>query len=615
MTVGSIEILYYRSDISEKTFINLFIEGKFHHRSVIQAEHAVLVKKLCFNRSLYQDVDWLEMCDNSQIVDLKWILLSFHVSCLQIVKKPKPKQQNQSSSMDSSRPVQYVCLPGKVVINTITILDIGEQSEYIHLLPTINMHPVLNFMVHDLSKSLKDQILIKCSEDLKQMYHLKYSYMDMIKFLMPNVYTSIENMSSQLDIISDKGNGLHFSCVETRVDKFIDFFQIIAIRSASIVERFDCKTVMWENEETYITTGDDIKEYLTACYIRRKINELGVYELLIICKLFRSELQQVCTTTGEACISWCSLAHQAIYMEDDLISLLHHPVLPDPFNHVIIDHQWIESLRCLTFKHFYSILDLEYSGTELILRFQCKEVLKEYFIGMKIKGLRKRKHNTGDDFFIPCILPSQSLCDYILCQCSCFQDEQFLIQFTFNLLPKGSFYCLVVQLLQQLLKSWGYIIFSLTAFPLQATYYLSLNDKLSYLKLQIKHDYYQYLISINVKILELLVNALCEQLAFNRGKLWYSLHCQCRECDHSDDDHIAVPETLIPALNYVICSYGVIVATIFGNEHTVWLTKVCVLCIASLLQIDSYICTVALYLHGQQFLYNMHVSIMHFVFF
>ena len=66
--------------------------------------------------------------------------------------------------------------PGEV-LNIITLLDTGGQPQYIHLLPTINIYPTVTFVVHDLSKSLDDQVLVEYSQQGKHMftpYHLSY---------------------------------------------------------------------------------------------------------------------------------------------------------------------------------------------------------------------------------------------------------------------------------------------------------------------------------------------------------------------------------------------------------------------------------------------------------
>ena len=169
-----------------------------------------------------QNVVWLEMNDDSQMSHLRQILLSLDISSLQkvqIVKeqKPLPSQLQQSknttfsystdsqsnNAQESLAKKEYVThhstsgvqrvtefFQGSVkskklasfntlvqntiksnfsehefddhgeVLNIITLLDTGGQPEYIHLLPTVNIHPMVNFVIHDLSKSLGDQVLV-----------------------------------------------------------------------------------------------------------------------------------------------------------------------------------------------------------------------------------------------------------------------------------------------------------------------------------------------------------------------------------------------------------------------------------------------------------------------
>ena len=278
-------------------------------------------------------------------------------------------------------------------------------------------------------------------------------------------------------------------------------------------------------------------------------------------------------------------------------------------------HQWlfdkISNIVCFTFKHSSNMLasnSLKHNGIltrELIQELNWDEELREdYFIAllveMKIIAPIKREDDNEQDYFIPYILPTYTIrpkSDYILSQYGCLQGEPLLIQFASNLLPRGFFCCLVVQMLQQLPKGWGCLYLekdthhtysNLITFRLQGAYCLSLMDKLSYLEVQVRHlqkDYYHQH-PIHMKIQELLVNALeivCEQLTFNHGRLQYGFHCQCGKCD---DDHIALLTRLTPPFDYALCRYGSIVPTTLGNGHTVWLTKVCLL--TQLLQINNY---------------------------
>ena len=679
-----------------------------HSTNIVYAKHAVSVKKafaVGSNKSCDQSVVWLEVDDNSQINHLRVILLSLDSSSLpkvEISSEQKSQSQKQlphlsevsnpsndqslarqesllkqqfvthntssvtkrvtgwfqgsvksekmtcfselvQSNIDSSATEQYI-LPTGEVLNIITLLDTGGQPEYIHLLPTINIYPMVNFVVHDLSKNLDDQVLVEYSEDGKHIfepYHLKYSNIDMIKFLMSSINDSLERLSSQapqLITIPGMDNSSYLCCVGTHADKVgADAIQNIDKQLTAMVEKLDCKAAIWENEDGGVvfpvdntTAGDDDKEDPTANYIRSKIDKLAagkdVYELPVTWMLFELEIRQVCTSRGKAYISFnecCSIARDinlipnmeevksALIYHHLLGVLLYYPDVPGLCDYVITDHQWlfdrISSIVCLTFKHSsnkFAKTNLKYNGIlskELIQGLHWEEELKEeYFIGllveMKIIARIPREDGTGDDYFIPYILPTRPQCSDILSQYGCLQGEALLIQFASNLLPRGFFCCLVVQMLQQLPKGWGCLYLekdthhtysNLITFRLQGAYSLSLMDKLSYLEVQVRHlhkDYYHQH-PIHLKIQELLINALevvCEQLTFNHGRLQYGFHCQCGKYD---DDHIALLTRLTPPFDYALCRYGSIVPTTLGNGHTVWLTEVCLL--TQLLQIDN----------------------------
>ena len=84
------------------------------------------------------------------------------------------------------------------VLNIITLLGTGGQPEYIHLLPTININSKITFVVHNLSKSLDDQVLVhvEYSQHGKHVftpYQLSYSNFDMIKFLISSITDSVQS--------------------------------------------------------------------------------------------------------------------------------------------------------------------------------------------------------------------------------------------------------------------------------------------------------------------------------------------------------------------------------------------------------------------------------------
>jgi len=540
------------------------------------------------------------------------------------------------SSIKSVTTDQYFHHSGEV-LNIITLLDTGGQPEYIHLLPTVNIHPMVTFIIQNLSKSLEDQVLVEYSEQGKlafEPYHLKYSNLDMIKFLMSSINDSLERTSSQvpqLVTIPGKNNNSYLCCVGTHADKVgPDVIQSIDSQLTALVKNLDCKARIWQNKDSGVlfpvdntTAGDNSNEDPVANFIRSKIDRLAqdkdVYELPITWMLFEVEIRQVCSNSGKTYISFvecCSIAHQTNLIPDQqevrsallyhhlLGVLLYYPDVPGLCDYVIVDHQWlfdkISSIVCLTFKGSSNLLDthnLKDNGIltkELLQEMDWKEKLKEeYFVAllaeMNIIAPIQREDGNGEDYFIPYILPTYSTqphCDDILSQYGCLQGEPLLIQFVSNLLPRGFFCCLAVKILQQLPKGWDHLIAqkdthhtynNLITFTLQGAYFLSLLDRFSYLEIQIRHrkdNYYQQF-PVHLAVQDMLAKALesvCEKLNFNHGRLQYGFHCKCGSINEA---HIAVVTKLTPPFDYfALCRYGSVNHTELKNEHIVWLAQV-----------------------------------------
>ena len=672
-----------------------------HSTNIVQAKHAVSVKQAVVvgsNQCDDQNLMWLEIDDDSHMSHLRQILLSLDISSLQktqLIKQPEmstpssisqektstnPTASIDNKVQDPTVDKQYVichstsvaqrvtgffhgsvksekmksfdrlvhnsidsnifkndfCYNGEV-LNILTLLDTGGQPEYIHLLPTVNIQPMVNFVVNDLSKNLEDQVLVEYSEHGKYIfepYQLNFSNLDMIKFLMSSINDSLERSSSQvpqLVTIPGKNNNSYLCCVGTHADKVgRHIIQQIDAELTAVVEKLDCKAAVWENNEGGVlfpvdntTAGDDSKEDPLAKLIRNKIDILAadkdIYELPITWMLFELEIRQVCSNKGKAYISFkdcCTIAQQinlissaeeirsALIYHHLLGVLLYYPDVPGLRDYIIVDHQWlfdrISSIVYFTFKHSSNKRaknNLKYNGIltkELIQELHRQEELKEeYFIAllvkMKIIAPIKREGSTESDYFIPYILPTytiQSQSGDILLQYGFMQGEPLLIQFVSNLLPRGFFCCLVVQMLQQLPDSWGHLYTqkdiyhtysNLITFRFQDGYSLSLLDKLSYLEVQIRHqeiDYYHQL-PIHVKVKEFLASAMevvCEKLIFLSGRLRYGFHCKCGEYR---DEHIAVPTLASPPFHYASCKRGSTTPTKLKNGHTVWLTDVC----------------------------------------
>ena len=668
-------------------------------KHAVSVRKAVVV---ALNQCDDQNMVWLEMDDDSQMSHLRQILLSLDISSLQktlISVQPTPSSRSplqQPKNTASKSPTasqgnkiqepyvdkQYVIpkqrtsatqrlsglFQGPVksekmasfnslvqnsvyssmfqhdfhydgeVLNIITLLDTGGQPEYIHLLPTVNISPMVTFVVHDLSKSLEDQVLVEYSEYGKHVftpYHLQYSNLQMIKFLMSNINDSVERSSSQFpQLVTTHGesNNSYLCCVGTHADKVCpDVIKVIDGQLTVLVEKLDCKAAVWECKDGSVlfpvdntTAGDESKEDPIANFIRNRIDKLAkkrdIYELPITWMLFELEVRHICSKNDKAYISFnecCSIAQHtnliptieeirsALTYHHLLGVLLYYPDVPGLCDYVIVDHQWLfdklSGIVCFTFKDSTNIVaknNLQHNGMltiELIQELEPnKEAImkQEYFIAllveMNIVASIQREDGNGEDYFIPYVLPTcptKPHCDDILCQYGCLQGAPLLIQFVSNLLPRGFFCCLAVQMLQRLPKNFGSLFTqkdtrhtysNLITFRLQSAYSLSLLDKLSYLEVQIRHqetDYYHQF-PIHSTVQEFLANALevvCEKLTFNNGRLTYGFHCLCRKYD---DEHIAVPTRSTPPFDYASCKRGSITPTKLEKKHTVWLTEV-----------------------------------------
>ena len=671
-----------------------------HSTNIVQAKHAISVKTAVVlgSNEFDESVVWLEMDIDSQISHLREILLSLVLPKTQTAElSPSLLQQPNNSISDNTldftiknntevtKPVKRddsinyvssenlslgkraigwfqksvkseilasfntfvqnginsdmlkhdICHSGKV-LNIITLLDTGGQPEYIHLLPTVNVHPMVTFVVHNLSKSLDDQVLVEYSEHGKlifEPYHLKYTNFDMIKFLMSSINDSLERRSQVPQMITTPGNSniSYICCVGTHADKVgLDVIESTDIQLTAMVEKLDCKAAIWQNKDGGVlfpvdntTAGQDSKEDPIAKYIRNKIDNLAsdrdVYELPITWMMFELEIRQVCTNNGKAYILFeecCLIAQQSNLISDReevrnaliyhhlLGVLLYYPEVAGLCDYVIVDHQWlfdrISSIVCYTFRQLNDLRaakQLKYNGilsNKHLKRLKFKEEMKEdYFIAllveMNIVAPIEREDGDGQDYFIPYILPTYTnelQCSEILSKYGSLQGEPFLIQFISNLLPRGFFCCLVVEMLQHLPKSWNYqftqkdtyhTFSNLITFRLKSAYSLSLIDKLSYLEVQIRHqeDSYYETVSIHMEVQDILANAIqnvCEKLAYNHGRLQYGFYCDCGE---HKDEHIAFLTRLVPPFNFAWCRYGSFKLTKLEKGHTVWLIEVC----------------------------------------
>jgi len=279
---------------------------KHHSTNVLHTSHAVSVRTAAFHGTPLQndEVKWIEMDRSLEISYLRSILIPIPLpkkkqdsqadkssvsmktatslkGNLPCVKKTyKPTQFKESvfkqlvggvfkssvSSKDSnlatfetmlaSESSDFTYQPGKV-LNMVTILDTGGQPEYIHLLPTINIHPTVTFVVHDLSKSLDDQVLVEYSQHGEHVfvpYHLNYTNMDMIKLLMSAANNAVERPLSDIPhlVATPGANNISYIClVGTHADKVSKKVMLTADeRLTTLVNSAKSKASVWHKECT-----------------------------------------------------------------------------------------------------------------------------------------------------------------------------------------------------------------------------------------------------------------------------------------------------------------------------------------------------------------------------
>ena len=517
------------------------------------------------------------------------------------------------------------------VLNIITLLDTGGQPEYIHLLPTININPTVTFFVHNLSKGLDDQVLVEYSQDGKHVftpYHLSYSNIDMIKFLMSTVNDSVErptcNTSDlQLAVTPGSDDKSYICMVGTHADKVLQIDkENIGEKLTTLVNKTKCCASVWYQENKKVlfsvdntTAGSKYREDPVAKDIRNRIEILAskkeVYELPITWMLLQLEIRQVCSKRGKSYISFndcVTIAKESglISNQEEVKSVLqyHHLLgvliyfhkVPGLCDYVIVDHQWwfdkLSSVICITFQEdfldYQAVRKLKYQGKlskELVKHVEWKDDIKEEFffsllIRMKIITPVDNKQDCTEEYFIPFVLSAYNLQqeNKILSQYGYLQGEPLLIQFYSGLLPRGLFCSLLVQLLQYPLKgsephfSQGdtqHAFSNLFTFSLPNAYSMSLLDKLSYLEVQIRHPRKAVDIPVHAKVYNYLMYVLtdvCNHLKFNFERLQCGFLCKCRK---NIEDHIAILSP-ISSMVYAKCSIDTIYHMELGSSHFIW---------------------------------------------
>lgn len=566
--VRFLKVFFTGSGAAGKTsFVRLLLKKKFnqfhHSTNVIHTNHAVSVKMAAFQGAPTQsEVTWVELDSSLELSYLRSVLLSTPAKVSSHPPSPStsrkatsnPTQNTSSSSrpvdsqnyqtpiqhestiksffaglfassvkvsdlatfenlVSSSKGGKFDYQPGQV-LNIITLLDTGGQPEYIHLLPTINIFPTVTFVVHNLSKSLNDQVLVEFSQHGKLVfapYHLSYTNLDMIKLLMSAANDSVDRPTSRIpQLVTKSGtdNKSYICLVGTHLDEVAPkVVKKIGKMLTELVKKTQCEAAVWQKPNGNVlfsvdntTSGNEhLSEDPVASEMRKRIESLAaekeVYELPITWMLLELEIQQICSKRKKAYISFQECIAVArdtglISDEEEVKSVLqyHHLLgvliyfdeVPGLRNYVIVDHQWwfdkLSGIICISFQqgsfNFQAVQKLKCQGLlskELLKHVEWKDDIKEeYFLSllthMKIiaplsteKRKKGEKGSINKEYFIPYVLPTYNFSKKkgeILNQYGNLLGEPLLIQFKSGLLPRGLFCSLTVELLQHPLKGW-----------------------------------------------------------------------------------------------------------------------------------------------------------------
>ena len=481
-------------------------------------------------------------------------------------------------------------------VKLITVIDTGGQPEYIHMLPTINNCPTVNFVVHDMTKNLDDPVIVQYkSKHYKNFtdYPLHYSNLDMIGLLMSLTTDSLEQPTKEIPTNSriSVPNQTYVGFIGTHKDKLkgnlVQRVSAINKKLTSLIDERHCRFAVMTAKDGILfpvdntTAGAGDKEDPVVKELRQKIenfmNELTASKetnkcLPITWMILELELQELHEDLDKKYISYEEYAtiatekasivpeevEESLQYFDFLGVFLHFIKVPGLCDYVIIDHQWL-------FDNLAKIMhlspdDIDFQDYLLKKQFEERRLLAktklcivhwddklppEYFFNLLIflKVIATVMLDKVEYYYMPCIL--SSINQYYDKNIFLY-SEPLLIQFSSGFLPRGFFCSLVVHILQKLPDKWDHQLQNTEHFSNVITFrlpdksFLRLHDKTSYLEIQIRHYVRNLHTFYHSKVFPVLCDYfedVCSKLNFNHKKLQYGFLCHDRK---SNDDHIAI---------------------------------------------------------------------------
>ena len=615
-------------------FLNLLYKKKFvpYHKStgVATSQHIVSVKQACVLGSR-KESQWVEINHDTMLVQLNSYLSSIKsikkIRSSTETKKISGKHLTVESDIASSIKFFNTPLLGEVW-NMINLLDTGGQPEFISLFPVIKSSVALTFIILNMTggvKSLDEPVLAVHNEDGKQSYdpyHLNMTNLDLVKLLMAS--STISNVTDVhlKKSISTEGNNFYQCYVGTHADKASkNDIKDIEKKLDIIAHDLRCKKYLWEHEDCSIlfpvdnTTAGSGKEDPIAEKIRSRIHELverrDTHDVPITWFILLLEIQKVSrkqnlyyilyenaceiSQLGGLCKNKEELQSALLFFHMMGILLYYHNV-PGMCDYVITDHQWL-------FDKLTSIVKITFARSgfdkKAIEEFKLEGILQktflqeinlnteippEHFIQLLI-SLKVVAQISEDKYFMPCVLPCYTSNYKILEDYGSLQSSELLIRFSQCPLPQGFFCCFVVELLQNLPRSWVPPLHStkekrhtysnlITFHTTDTGHAVSLLDKVAYIEVQIRHKTTPPTIHYKVKaILSKALNEACDHLQVQNEHLLFGFYCHCGEVK---DKHLAMlPRELHSSTKMIQCDHGLSQLTV---QQAVWLTEVIVFC-------------------------------------
>ena len=629
------------SAAGKTSFLNLLSRKKFtaqhHSTNVAESKQVVYTAGVVGSG---RESQWIDLSHENMLEQLK-DYLETHAPTVTLAYTEMKKYTTKCQTEDD---IAAVNMYGRELLNPdnasslgdvwkmVNFLDTGGQPEFINLFPAISSSIIVTFIVLNMCggvKSLDEPVKVIHSKHGVQSYepyHLHYTNLDLIKLLMAFSKDSCIKSKPPLLPIQQKSKSTStsYQCyVGTHADK-VTTAEIQAIESKlkCTANELKCNKLLWELNGKVLfpvdnTTAGDDNEDPIAGIIRTRIQGLvensSIYDVPITWFILLLEMQKISSQGKRSFMPFSEVVdickkgklsqdeeevQNALLLFHLMGVLLYYHEVPGMCQYVIINHQWLfeklSSLTSFTFERKgYDLEAVEKFKNDGLL---SKSLIEQIYLQADIKTdcfiallehLKVIAKVDTKNYFMPCILHSQSITPTILDQYGNLQHVQLLVHFVNNPLPQGFFCCLVVQICQNLPKNWlppiqqkQHIYNNLITFHTSDTgHSISLIDKIGYLEIQIRHQEASTAIHYDVQqFLTNIFDEVCNHLQLDCKQLCYGFLCNCSNTVTSENHVVSVSKELDPIPHWIQCSYNKIKLT---PSHLIWLqppSKVSYLC-------------------------------------